>query len=53
MEMSEAAAYYGTPVPIGKRDRRSGAKKRKQDEIEAEFSIRLPFAEISSPPVAR
>ncbi|MGR0188369.1 DNA cytosine methyltransferase [Azospirillum aestuarii] len=35
MSMSEAAAFFGVPVPIGKRDRKSGAKKRKQHEIEA------------------
>jgi len=34
MDMSEAAGYFGVSVPIGKRDRRSGAKKRKQHEIE-------------------
>jgi DNA (cytosine-5)-methyltransferase 1 len=34
--MSEAAAYWGVDVPIGRRDRKSGAKKRKQAEIEAE-----------------
>lgn len=34
--MSEASEYFGIPVPIGKRDRKSGAKKRKQHEIEAE-----------------
>lgn len=35
MGMSEAARYWGVAVPIGKRDRRSGARKRKQLEIEA------------------
>ncbi|MBI3569902.1 MAG: DNA cytosine methyltransferase [Gammaproteobacteria bacterium] len=34
MSMSQAANYWGIPVPIGRRDRRSGAKKRKQEEIE-------------------
>ena len=34
MDMSEAAAYWAVPVPIGRRDRKSGAKKRKQEEIE-------------------
>lgn len=33
-EMSEAAERYGVPKPNGKRDRKSGAKKRKQHEIE-------------------
>ncbi|HEY8032432.1 MAG TPA: DNA cytosine methyltransferase [Methylocella sp.] len=34
MEMSEAAEYFGVVPPIGRRDRKSGAKKRKQHEIE-------------------
>ncbi len=33
--MAEAAAHFGVETPIGKRDRKSGAKKRKQHEIEA------------------
>ena len=38
MDMTAAAAYWGVPVPIGKRDRergarkKSGARKRKQKE---------------------
>lgn len=36
MDMSQAANYWGIPVPIGKRDRKSGAKKRKQEEIESQ-----------------
>jgi DNA (cytosine-5)-methyltransferase 1 len=35
MGMSEAAAHWGVSVPIGRRDRKSGAKKRSQAEIEA------------------
>lgn len=35
MSMSEAAAYFGVAAPIAKRDRKSGARKRKQHEIEA------------------
>lgn len=35
MGMSEAAAHFHVDAPIGKRDRKSGAKKRKQHEIEA------------------
>lgn len=35
MEMSEAAEHFGVAPPNGKRDRKSGAKKRKQHEIEA------------------
>lgn len=34
MEMSEAAEYFGVKAPNGKRDRKSGAKKRKQHETE-------------------
>jgi DNA (cytosine-5)-methyltransferase 1 len=36
MDMTQAAAYWGIAAPIGKRDRKSGARKRKQEEIEAE-----------------
>ena len=35
MNMSEASEYWGVPVPIGRRDRKSGARKRKQEDIEA------------------
>lgn len=43
MGMSEAAAYWGIPKPIGQRDRKSGAKKRKQQDIEdaRQYSIVL------------
>ncbi len=34
MEMSEAAEHFGVAPPSGRRDRKSGAKKRKQHEIE-------------------
>jgi DNA (cytosine-5)-methyltransferase 1 len=34
MGMSEAAAYWGISNPIGQRDRKSGVKKRKQQDIE-------------------
>ena len=34
MDMTEAAAHWGVVVPIAKRDRKSGAKKRKQEDIE-------------------
>lgn len=36
MDISQAARYWGIEVPIARRDRKSGAKKRKQVEIEAE-----------------
>lgn len=35
MELSEAAEHFGVKKPHSKRDRKSGAKKRKQSEIEA------------------
>jgi DNA (cytosine-5)-methyltransferase 1 len=35
MELSEAAEHFGVVKPSSKRDRKSGAKKRKQHEIEA------------------
>ena len=35
MGMSQAAEYWGIPVSIGRRDRQSGIKKRRQEEIEA------------------
>lgn len=35
MEMTEAAEHFGVAKPSSKRDRKSGAKKRKQSEIEA------------------
>ena len=34
MGMAEASDYWGVIVPIGGRDRKSGARKRKQSEIE-------------------
>ena len=36
MHMSRASAFWRVPNPIGRRDRKSGAKKRKQDDIEAD-----------------
>ncbi|MDR3570061.1 MAG: DNA cytosine methyltransferase [Syntrophobacteraceae bacterium] len=36
MGMSQASAFWGIAVPIGRRDRKSGARKRKQEETEAE-----------------
>ena len=35
MDMSQASEHFGIENPIGRRDRKSGAKKRKQHEIEA------------------
>ncbi|HWE46030.1 MAG TPA: DNA cytosine methyltransferase [Caulobacteraceae bacterium] len=41
MGMAEAAEYFGVVVPIGRRDRKSGATKRKQVDIEAERLARM------------
>jgi len=35
LDMKAASELFGVPVPIGRRDKKSGAKKRKQEEIEA------------------
>ena len=45
MGMSEAAKYFDVPIAIGKRDRKSGTKKRKQHEIEAELERVFQFEE--------
>src|SRR5262249_53242735 len=34
MDMGEAADYWKIPVPISRRDRKNGLRKRKQEEIE-------------------
>ena len=39
MDMSEASAYFGIEKPIGRRDRKSGALKRSQREVEAQRHI--------------
>lgn len=36
LDMKSASAYWGVDVPIGKRDRKSGTRKRKQVDIERE-----------------
>ena len=38
MDMTEAAAYWSVDVPIAKRDRKSGATKRKQEDIERDLA---------------
>ena len=38
MDMTEAASHWRVDVPIGKRDRKSGAKKRKQQDIERDLA---------------
>ncbi len=44
MDMSEASRYWGVPVPIGNRDRKSGLKKRSQLEIELTRRLALSHA---------
>jgi DNA (cytosine-5)-methyltransferase 1 len=39
LDMTEAAALFGEKVPIAGRNRKSGAKKRKQAEIEASLRV--------------
>ena len=43
MDMSQAARYWGVEVPVSRRDRKSGAKKRSQAETEAE-RLRMALA---------
>jgi DNA (cytosine-5)-methyltransferase 1 len=38
LELSQASDFFGVPKPNSKRDRKSGAKKRKQHEIERELN---------------
>jgi DNA (cytosine-5)-methyltransferase 1 len=42
--VSEAAMKFDVPAPPSKRDRKSGARKRKQHEIEAELQARRQVA---------
>jgi DNA (cytosine-5)-methyltransferase 1 len=42
LDMSAAADYFRVAVPIGKRDRKSGARKRSQLEIEVLRNLRRP-----------
>lgn len=46
MGMSEASVYWGIKSPIGRRDKKSGIKKRKQHEIEAS---RIALLELKTP----
>jgi len=39
LDMTSASAYWGIQVPIGRRDRKSGATKRKQTDIEAALQL--------------
>ena len=38
-DMSSAAKHFGILAPNGRRDRKSGAKKRKQHETEAQYQL--------------
>jgi DNA (cytosine-5)-methyltransferase 1 len=44
MAMTQASEYCGIPIPIGRRDRKSGARKRKQVDIEALYRRQLLYA---------
>lgn len=44
MDMTQASNYWGIEIPIGRRDRKSGARKRKQAEIEALYQQQLLYA---------
>lgn len=44
MTVSQAAEHFGISAPSSKRDRKSGAKKRKQADIEAEIQMRKSTA---------
>ena len=46
MELSEAAEHFGVEKPVSKRDRKSGAKKRKQSETEASRINRLRLINV-------
>ena len=37
MELRKAANYFGVEAPTSRRDKKSGAKKRKQEEVEADL----------------
>lgn len=39
MDMGEAAEFWKVPVPIGRRDRKNGLRKRKQTEIEEALRV--------------
>lgn len=40
MDMRTASKFWKIPVPISRRDRKSGSRKRKQIEIEAEMTMK-------------
>ncbi|MCY4057571.1 MAG: hypothetical protein OXG44_06190 [Gammaproteobacteria bacterium] len=38
MDMTEAADYWSVEVPIAKRGRKSGARKREQEDVERDLA---------------
>lgn len=44
MDMSQASAFWGIRDPIGRRDKKSGSRKRKQADIEALHQRQLLYA---------
>lgn len=44
LDMSEASRYWGIPVPIKNRDRKSSLRKRSQAEVEASHLVALSHA---------
>lgn len=44
MDMSQASAYWNIPIPIGKRDKKSGMRKRSQSETEAALQKKRLYA---------
>lgn len=42
LDMTRASEYWGIDSPIGRRDQKSGARKRKQEEIEAGLASDRP-----------
>ena len=44
MDMTQASNYWDIAIPIGRRDRKSGARKRKQAEIEALHQREILYA---------
>ncbi len=50
MDISQAAEFWNVPAPTGRRDKKSGAKKRKQIDIEAErIAALIPPAQKRRP----
>lgn len=39
MNMREASTFWNVPIPIQRRDRKSGAKKRRQEDIENQLQL--------------